>query len=73
MARWVYDLSKFVPYDYPTPSDEYDDTLMYIQQKFNNTTLDVIDAIDNSGITKWNVEEVKEDKKMRRSIRYGIK
>tara|TARA_R100001015_G_C4561793_1_gene121512 strand:- start:96 stop:305 length:210 start_codon:yes stop_codon:yes gene_type:complete len=68
----VYDLSRVVPYDYPTPSDEYDETLVYVQQKFNNTTLDVIDTIDSNGITKWSAEEVKEDKKMRRSIKYGI-
>ena len=76
MPRWSYDLSRIVPYDFPTPSDEYDDTLVYVQQKFNSGTLDVVDAIANHGAKKWDAkegeQEIKEDKKMRRSRKYGI-
>ena len=76
MPRWSYDLSRIVPYDFPTPSDEYDDTLVYVQQKFNSGTLDVVDVIDNHGAKKWHAkegeQEINEDKKMRRSRKYGI-
>jgi hypothetical protein len=68
MTRWAYDLSRVVPYDYPTPEEEHNDTLMYVQQKFNNNTLDVIDTIDSNGAKRWNAKEIKKKtKKMRYS------
>ena len=77
MPRWGYDLSTLLPSDYPTPEEEHNDTLVYVQQKFNNSTLDVMDMIDNNGARKWHAregeQEAREDKKMRRSMKYGIK
>jgi hypothetical protein len=73
MPRWSYDLSRVVPYDFPTPSDEYDDTLVYVQQKFNSGSLDIVDTIDNYGITRWDGEQVREEIKdhMDKRVRYS--
>ena len=73
MPRWSYDLSRIVPYDFPTPSDEYDDTLVYVQQKFNSGSLDIVDTIDNYGITRWDGEQVREEIKdhMDKRVRYS--
>ena len=72
MVPWYF-FSSLVLTDYPTPEEEHNETLTYIRQKFNNTTLDVMDTIDNNGITKWNGEQVKEEIKdhMDKRLRYS--
>jgi len=84
MSRWIYDIPSFIPWDFPTPEDEHNETLDYLERRMNskaynkNFIADVIGISDNRTQAEKLDAEIRKSrnekgKKKTRSIKYGIR
>ena len=84
MTRWIYDVPNFIPWDFPTPKDEHDETLDYLERRMSskaynkNFTPDIMGTSDNRTWAEKLDAEVRKDrhkggKKKTRSRKYGVR
>lgn len=84
MSRWIYDVPNFIPWDFPTPEDEHNETLDYLEKRMDskaynkNFISDVMGISDNRTRAEMFDAEVRKSrhekgKKKLRSMKYGIR
>ena len=84
MTRWIYDVPNFIPWDFPTPEDEHNETLDYLERRMDskaynkNFIFDAIGISDNrTQAEKLDAERRKsrheKGEKKTRSRKYGIR
>ena len=45
MSRWIYDVPNFIPWDFPTPEDEHNETLDYLEKRMDSKAYNIIEGI----------------------------
>jgi hypothetical protein len=84
MTRWIYDVPNFIPWDFPTPEDEHNETLDYLERRMDSKAYNKNFISDVVGISDNRTQAEKLDAKKRnnrhelgkkktRSRKYGIR
>ena len=73
MTRWIYDIPSFIPWDFPTPEDEHNETLEYVEKRMDSKARNKNFIFDIMGVSDNRTQAEKLDAKVRKSRHEGGK